>query len=514
MIMKRVMFLLPLILLAGACRQDDASRLIRGDCYNQDLGETLPCGTFEVPENRGADAGRKIKLNFVILPAINAAPAPDPVFVFSGGPGQGAAQDVAAWAQELRELRREREIVLVDERGTGFSRPLPCTRSGDAQSAQTYLQDMFPEDYVRRCREELEGQNDLRCYHSAIFAADIDELRQALGYGRINLYGVSYGGSMALVYMKLFPDAVRSACLSFPAVPSALYPSTLAEDTQEVLERLFRDCASDPGCAGDYPSLQNEFYAILQRLGNGPVTTAITNPINGRPETVTFTYNLFIQGFRSLLYGAGGQSWAPAFIHWAYRGTYFPLVEETVRSLYNDQFSITDGMFLCVTCTEAIPFIDFAAARARAAGTFMGTYRLDQQQRACDLWVRSDLPAGFFDPPAAAIPTLILTGDIDPTIRPRVGEQLSRLLPNSVHFNVPNCGHGAGAAWEDCLDAAVLRFVSQGSVADLDFSCADGNRRPPWISWRDYSGAHAAKLREEIAARLRRDLAVKQDPAP
>jgi pimeloyl-ACP methyl ester carboxylesterase len=501
-IFKTLMFLL-LIFSTISCKREDSVRLTRENCYNQELGETVVCGTFEVMENRDVGRSRKFKLNFIIIPARTSTPAPDPVFVFTGGPGCGAAQEAASWAQDLDRLRQEREIVLVDQRGTGSSNPLPCNRIGDQQSAQTYLQDMFPEDYVRRCREELERNHDLHYYHSTITAADIDDLRQALGYDRINLYGGSYGSYMAIVYMKNFPGTVRSACLNRPAVPSELYPATLAEDTQEVLERMFSDCAADPNCAADYPNLGNEFYEILFRLQHGPVTVNITNPINNRPETVTFTYNNFIHGFRSLLYRAAGQGCAPAIIYWAYRGIYSPIVERTVQALYWDQINMMYGMFLCVTCTESIPYIDYTAARARAAGTFMGTYRLDQQQQACALWVRGDLPAGFLNPPTVGTPTLILTGDIDPTIRPYVGERLTGNLPNSLHYNVPNAGHEMGNTWENCLEDVVAQFISQGSAASLDFRCADTNQRPPWISWRDLpteNHENLEKIRAEIKA--------------
>ena len=162
-------------------------------------------------------------------------------------------------------------------------------------------------------------------------------------------------------------------------------------------------------------------------------------------------------------------------------------------------------MYLCVTCTESIPYIDYAAAQARAAGTFMGTYRLDQQRQACDLWVQGDLPAGFLTPPTAAIPTFILTGDIDPAVRPVIGEQLAGNLPNSVHYNVPNSGHEFGNAWENCLEAVIAQFISQASTASLDFRCADNNQRPPWVSWRDYSSESSenpGKLRAEIKTRF------------
>lgn len=477
-----------LILFFSSCDEQEFPLLTVNDCYIEEIGEWVQCGTFEVMENREVRRGHKFTLNFIILPALNPNPASDPIVVLDGGPGVGAAARVEMWALNLEKLRYEREILLVDQRGTGASNPLPCHSIGDPESAQTYLKDMFPEDYVKRCREELEEGNDLRYYHSTIAMADIDELREALGYERVNLYGVSYGGHSAIVYMNNFPHSVRSVLLEAPAVPSLLYPSNLASDTEEVLERMFSDCEADPGCAADYPSLRDEFYAILHQLQQGPVTVNITNPINGQPETVTFTHNNFIHGVRSLLYNVYRQRWLPAFIYWAYRGYYSPLVEWIVDQMYWTNKSLMDGLLLCVTCTESIPYIDFEQARADAQGTFIGTYRLDQQQEACELWVRGDLPVGFHELPVADIPTLIFTGELDPAVRPYNGQLLVDSLPNSLHYSIPNSGHGMGMAWRDCLDDVVVQFILQGSVSGLDFSCADATQRPPFISWRDYTG--------------------------
>jgi pimeloyl-ACP methyl ester carboxylesterase len=474
------------ILLFTQCDKQGFPLLTLNDCYIEELGEWVQCGTYEVMENRDVRRGHKFTLNFIVLPALNPNPAPDPIVVLSGGPGQGAADSVEWWALYFEKLRNEREIVLVDQRGTGASNPLPCQRIGDQESAQIYLQDMFTEDYVKRCRDELEEGNDLRYYHTIPAMADIDELRDALGYEKINLYGVSYGGHSAIVYMNNFPQSVRSVVLEAPGVPSLLYPSSLASDTEEVLERLFADCEADPDCAADYPNLRDEFYAVLHQLQQGPVTVNITNPINGQPETVTFTHNNFIHGCRSLLYNVYRQQWLPVFIYWAYRGNYSPLVEWVADHLYWINKSLMDGLLLCVTCTESIPYIDFEQARANAEGTFIGTYRLDQQQKACELWVRGDLPAGFHELPEADIPTLIITGDLDPVVRPYAGQFLGDSLLNSLHYSIPNSGHGIGTAWEDCLDDVVVQFFSQGSVVGLDFSCADSTQRPPFISWRDY----------------------------
>ena len=463
-------------------------------CFHEGLGEEVLCGTYEVMENRQVRKGAKIRLNFIILPAWTETPAPDPVFIFSGGPGAGSAAWAVDYARRYEKLRWEREIVLVDQRGTGQSNPLPCRRLGDPDSAQTYLQDMFPEDYVKECRKELEKRANLRYYHTTMAMQDIDDLRAALGYEQINIIGTSYGSYAGIVYMKYFPERVRSAFLTHVAMPNWTYAATIAPNTEAALERLMADCAADPDCAADYPDLRQQLDRVISRLKQGPVSVPIINPITGGPETVTFTHNNFIHGLRSMLYSTSASRWIPAFIHWAAEGYFPPIVEYTADYLFWINKDLMDGMFLCVTCTETIPYINYAEALAQAEGTIMGTYRLEQQMNACELWIRGDHPADFHTMNTMNISTLIVSGEIDPNTPPEYGEELAGYLPNSLHVIIPNEGHSFGQVWKNCLDEVVAQFISQGIVEALDPSCVNENQRPPFVSWRDYVGDNTKNI--------------------
>jgi pimeloyl-ACP methyl ester carboxylesterase len=485
------------LFLVGSTHDTGASYGLRLEpCFLEEIGEQVLCGSYEVMENRNVRKGARIRLNLIILPAWNPNPAPDPVFIFSGGPGAGSASWAAGYAREYQRLRWERDIVLVDQRGTGDSNPLHCRRLGDQESAQTFLQDMFPEDYVRKCRTELEKRAMLYYYDTFTAIRDIDELREALGYETINVVGDSYGAYAGIVYMKYFPDRVRCAHLGYVGMPGWGYHATIATYTEAALERLMSDCASDPDCAADYPDLRQKLALVSGRLKQGPVSVPIVNPYNNLPETVTFTHNNFIHGFRSLLYNTAKSRWIPAFIHWAEKGNYAPLAEYTAEYLRWINEDLMDGMFLSVTCTETAPYIDYAAARAAAEGTFVGTYRLDQQQDACALWVRGDHPEDFHQMDYLDIPTLIFSGELDPVTPPLIGERLASYLPNSMHVVFPNVGHGAGSyLWEECLAEAVARFISQGHPGGLDTSCAESAQRPAFVSWRDYEDGDPDALR-------------------
>jgi pimeloyl-ACP methyl ester carboxylesterase len=504
---SKLLTLLVILVLCTFSPPTDASFGLRIEsCFLEEIGEEVLCGTYEVMENRNVRKGAKIRLNFIILPAWTSHPAPDPIFVFAGGPGVGAAAWVDSYAWEFQTLRWERDIVLVDQRGTGDSNPLHCLRIGDPESAQTYLQDMFPEDYVRECREELKKRARVSYYDSFTAMQDIDELRSALGYETINVTGGSYGGYAAVVYMKYFPERVRCALLSYSAWPGWGYHATIAPSTQRVLERLLEDCAADPECAADYPGLPEKLEAVVDRLKQEPITITITTPWNGRLETVTFTHNNFIHGIRALLYSTGRSRWIPAFIHWASLGIWQPIVEYTAEYLKWINDDIMDGMFLTVTCTETAPYIDYAAAKAASEGTFMGAYRLDQQQNACVLWVRGSHPEDFHIMPEMYIPALIISGELDPVIPPEYGEELARHFPNSRHVIIPNEGHGVGGElWQDCLAPMAAQFFSQGHVEGLDFSCLADNQRPPFVSWREYENQES-----EAARTIWSDLGISQ----
>jgi pimeloyl-ACP methyl ester carboxylesterase len=498
--MKPIRFsvLLALILFLAPFETDASFGLQIEPCYIEELGEEVLCGTYEVMENRKVRKGARIRLNFIILPAWTTSPAPDPVFIFSGGPGQGSADLAKYYALEYQKLRWERDIVLVDQRGTGLSNPLHCQRIGDPDSAQTYLQDMFPEDYVKNCRKELEKKANLRHYDTTTAMQDIDDLRASLGYERINIIGSSYGSYTGIVYMKYFPERVRTAFLSFVAMPNWTYSGSIAPNTQAALERLLSDCALDPDCASDYPSLRQQLGQVLDRLKQGPVQAWIINPITGDPEHVVFTHNNFIHGVRSMLYTSWRSRWIPAFFHWASRGNFSPVAEYTADYLYWVNTDIMDGMYLCVTCTETIPYIDYDEARAMAQGTFMGTYRLEQQKNACEWWATGELPADFHQMYTMDIPTLILSGEIDPVTPPQYGEELAAYLPNSLHAIIPNAGHESGAIWEDCFDDVIAQFISQGSVEGLDTSCIDQHVRPPFVSWGDYETGNSQRLSRDV----------------
>src|SRR5688572_3960416 len=181
-------------------------------CQVRGIKGDAKCGTLEVFENRATRKGRKIPINVVVLPATGAKREPDALFYFAGGPGSAATEDAPGFVDILARIREHRDLVFVDQRGTGQSNPLNCNLFNPADP-QSFFGSFFPVDDVRKCREQLEPKADLTLYTTEIAMDDLDEVRAALGYEQINLYGASYGTRAALVYLRQHPKHVRTAML-------------------------------------------------------------------------------------------------------------------------------------------------------------------------------------------------------------------------------------------------------------------------------------------------------------
>ena len=489
MFLKQAFFLLlfaATTLDMGATEQASAETLKKGDVVLEwrlleGMKEKVLCGFYEVYENRETMTGRKIKLNMVIAPALGANPQPDPIFLFTGGPGVGAAAD-ARWAIEsLKAYRQNRDLVFIDQRGTGKSNGLWCRLLGPENSVQTYLGDMFEPAYVKNCLAELEKNADLRMYATTIAMADIDEARAALGYDKINISGGSYGGRAVLEYMRRHGETVRTAAIFTPSPTYHAMPSRFAQDAQRSLDLLVEDCAADEACNKKFPDFAADLNKVIAELKAKPARVKVHNPFTKDQEEVTFAYGPFTTGLRSLLYSAQGSSIIPMLIAEAAKGNFEPITLYTAFYAKDINSFIAEGMYLSVTCAEDIPYFDKAAMAEAAKDTFLGDYRIRVQTEACRIWPRGVIADDYRDPVKSNIPALIVSGETDPVTPPYWSVQIAKHLSNGLHISVPNASHDANNH-EACLEPILLKFIEQGSTKDLDVSCVAEIKRPPFMT--------------------------------
>jgi len=451
-------------------------------CTLPDRGGKALCGKVEVFEDRETRTGRKLSLRIVLLPATGPAPAPDPVFYLAGGPGEGTTNGAGAPELVHSPLRKLRDLVFVDTRGTGESNPLSCRIWGDG----TRLDHIFPLDAAIACRDELRKKADLTRYTTAAAMDDVDEVRRFLGYGKVNLIGGSYGTYAAQVFLVRHPEAVRSAVLSGVAKPGDPSPLYHARNAQHALELLARDCAAAPACHAAFPRFQEELSTVLDRLAQKPVSVQVTHPETGKPVTVLLTRSAAAEGLRFALYNPRQARAVPLRVHLAAQGDYRQLATTAVEIRVVLQQDIALGLLFSVTCAEDLPRIDPREIPAATRGTFYGDDRVREQLAVCAIWPHAPLPPGSGDLVHTDIPTLLLSGERDPVTPPADAALVAKGFTHGLWVLIP---HGTHNGEGDCEERVVAGFVKRGSAEGLDVSCMKKAQALPFLtSERELAG--------------------------
>jgi pimeloyl-ACP methyl ester carboxylesterase len=457
-----------LLLPAPACLGDETPGTLRLESCRIPGGGTAHCAVFPVPEDRRVQGGRTLDLNLVVLPARRRSKQPDPIFFLHGGPGSGAAGLAGLFRSS--PWREDRDIVLLDQRGTGQSAPLDCP----IQTVEDIVAEMatFRIPGVEECRRRQTA--DLSRFTTSIAVEDLEALRKALGVPQVNLIGGSYGTRVALEYVRRYPDSVRTATLRGVAPPSFSLPSEFDGDSLQALEHVLADCKEDARCRQAFPDIRRELDQVVRRLEQEPGSARIR--IEGETHTVQVTRDLFVASLHYTLYLAGSASQIPLFIHQAHGEDYDALVGSSVRFSMALMPQLSMGAFLSVACAEDAPFYDAGEVVAGARETLLrGRFSLGLQE-ACKHWPVDPVPAEFKQPVRSAVPVLLLSGEADPVTPARVAEKAAQHLAGSLHVVLPEMGHSD--LTPGCVDDLVGRFLAGGTVEGLDVSCARSLRRP------------------------------------
>jgi pimeloyl-ACP methyl ester carboxylesterase len=445
-------------------------------CKTPGLPDDARCGTYEVFENRAAKSGRRIPLRVAVIPANAPKKEPDAIAYFAGGPGGSAVQEGTWIAEVLRKNGPQtRDVLLVDLRGTGGSDSLECPDMTGTQGVQGFLDNFVPTEGARACREQLSRTRDLTQYTTEIAVDDVDEVRAALGYDRLNLVGGSYGTRSELIYMRRHPSQVRTATLFRVVANDATTPLQFARITQNALDGLIAECAGDAGCHQAFPRLREEVSEILKRTEKEPVRVELTDAETDKPFALRLNRNGVAQVLRYLLYSTDTAAQLPLFVHLAAQGDFKPLA-----GVARDWGNLSSaGYFLAITCAEDVPFIREEQIASAVAGTFLGDFRVRQQQAACKAWSPAKLGPEFQAPTVSDVPTLIVSGERDPATPASDGEKTVRSLRHGVHVVVADGTHSNnGMKGQDCELEMMASLIESGSTERLDTSCVARMERP------------------------------------
>jgi pimeloyl-ACP methyl ester carboxylesterase len=437
------------------------------------------CGTFTVWENRTAKTGRTIDLNVVVLQATGAERKPDPMFILLGGPGEGAASSAPAWYVE-DPARESRDLVFVDARGTGKSNGLHCPISKDGP-----LQDFMPTlnvDTIKACRLELEKRADLRYYLTPYAMDDLDDLRAALGYDKINLDGGSYGTTAALVYIRQHGEHVRTATLWSSTAMSQPMPLLFASDAENAIRNLFRDCAAEAACKAAFPALEADYKRAVASIESRPVRLTVTDPRNKKPAEVTLDAAAFAEALRAMLYKPEAMLSIPILLHKAAGGDYKAFAEFQLERNVELNGAIADGLYFAITCTEDVDRADPKEIAANGRGTFLAEHRSRPHIEGCKGWPRGTLPAGFGEEVKSDVPVLVVNGANDPATPPNAGRAAISRMSNARMIVVPYGGHTQeGLIGEECVKQIAARFLETADQRSLDVTCLTKVRHKPFV---------------------------------
>lgn len=456
-----------------------ASAQALSDCRVAGLRNSVKCGVVTRALDPARPDGPSIDVHYVVVPAMARRKLPDPVFLIAGGPGQSAIEVAPQVMPLFGRLNNRRDIVFVDQRGTGRSAPLTCADpKHEALDAQAGTEQQLRQ--LQQCRAELlrrpyiKVPADLGFFTTTIAMQDLDAVRRQFGAPQIDLVGVSYGTRAVLEYMRQFPDAVRRAVLDSVAPPDMVLPASFSTDGQAAFDALLGACEQQPECRASYPTLRAEWAALLASL---PKPASAPHPLSGTPEQFTLTREMVLGAVRGALYSAATAAALPAAIHAAAAGRYEALVG--MGSLLGSRrgMQLATGMHFSVICAEDAPLL---ANAHDAPGADFGSAFATLYRRACADWPRGAVPAAFYTIAPSRTPTLLLSGGLDPATPPRHGARVAQALgPAAQHVIVPNAGHsvlGVG-----CARDLLFRFIDAADDRDataIDAGCLKAIPRP------------------------------------
>ena len=466
-----------LFLLTGGCQRESApeATLALVPCRPEGFAEEVRCGALARPEDPAAPNGRQLQLQVTVLPARASHPRPDPLYVIAGGPGQSARGVAPLLGRFFSLVRKQRDVVLVDQRGTGGSNPLACADLGGELpiAARLRRDEALEAREIDGCRADLERKADLRFYGTAQAIDDLDAVRAALGHAQINLWGTSYGTRVALAYLGRHEARVRSATLDAVVPPDVRLPEAMGQGAADALQKTFDDCAARPACAAAFPDLAARFRALVERLETSPLEATAPDPRTGAPHAVSLTAEALTSTVRNLLYDPDLAALLPLTLTSLERGDARGFLAQA-DALTRATGDVSEGMHLCVFCGE-----DFARAGEAAAHGLFGRQVAASYAQACARWPRGEAPEWLFEPVRSGVPVLILSGALDPVTPPAFGERVLATLSNARHVVAPGLSHGLTA--RDYTAKVVAHFIDKPLPGALDVACIEATARPPFF---------------------------------
>jgi pimeloyl-ACP methyl ester carboxylesterase len=439
------------------------------------------CGRLTVAESRGTPGGRTLQLFVARVPALSRQRQPEPLFILAGGPGLGAGTFYTSVASAFARIRRDRDIVIVDQRGTGQSDPLNCPfdeqqiwNVSEAETARV----------MSECRKRLQRDHDLAQYTTSVAVQDLDAVRQALGYERIALYGSSYGTRVAQQYARRFPARTAAVILDGVVPPTRILGPSTPLDAEAALQSIFARCQADRACAARFGDPARDYHELRDKLARSPVHVTLADPRSGEPIDLDFSGTLLAGALRLASYSAEQAALLPLTLHLANdRNQFAPLASQYLLAASGYDDVLAYGMHNSVVCAEDVPlFDDRKMDRAQLDATFLGASQIDALRALCQDWPRGPVDADLHEPLHSRVPALLLSGGADPVTPASFGAEAALGFERAQHLMLPDQGHGQ--LLHSCIDRVMADFLDasmKGATAAIDLSCVSRVRPAPFF---------------------------------
>lgn len=459
-------------------------------CYAKGLDDRLLCGSIKQPLSDNPADG-EIDIHFAVIPAIKPSKPDEAVLGFAGGPGQASVELAAIFDRNLRFARETRDIVLVDQRGTGKSRLLQCDSDDlTAQFAFNDSMDDFAEADTKACKEKL--NIDLSHFTTVAAAKDFEAVRVALGYSGFHLYGVSYGTRIAQEYTRQYPQSVITSTLD-GVVPMQQSLTAIGHAIDGSLDALLMQCKENGVCAKQYPNLREQLNNLLIQLEKAPVETEVLHPRTHEKVSLVLTKDKVYGIIRLALYGHTTRVLVPLAISEAAKGNYSVLVG--LYSAADIAGALAMGMHSAIVCGEDWPNLN-EKSRASDTQSFVGKLMIEGLDISCPIWDVKPVDKSFYEPVKTDIPTLLLSGGLDPATPPSWADMAMVEMSNATHLIAPTATHGVVS--QTCAANIVGQFIDQKNLEEVDTSCLEKDiRKQFFMNLNGVAPADAASQNKE-----------------
>lgn len=451
---------------------------------NSGLSTAAWCAAFPVPENRADQHSRIITLKLAVLRSSAQVASKDMLVFLAGGPGQAATDEASTVAGVLAPLRAHRDVLLLDQRGTGGSNALSCKAADQAATPDDG--DSVDADKVRNaaaaCLKQISSRADPRYYTTTIATQDLEDVRKAFGSPTFDLLGVSYGTRVAQQYVMRFPDSVRSMILDGTVPNSLVLGESFAQTLEEALKLQFARCTAEPACKKRFGDPYQTLYQLRDALRANPHKVSFRDPETYKAVKRVLNENALASVVRLFAYTPATAALLPMSIDAAAHGDVGPLLGQA-KILSGDLQDLTgSGMQYSVICAEDA---DLLKPRPQDEDTILGSQMIDALKAVCSVWPTGTRPADFHQPLKSSKPVLLLAGQYDPVTPPRYAEEVAQGLTNARVLVLKGQAHSVMAA--GCTPKLIKKFVEGLNPKALDASCLD--KLQPTPVFIDFNGA-------------------------